>query len=182
MQKIPEQIKEVDQRVSDLKDRSLAWDKDIDSIKKKLLTSKNKIDEMENYARRLNLHFLGIPEEAENVGRGRNSPLQFMEALNKTHILESTPVDLTIMRAHRVPAQGISNAKYPRTIIVSFADYRIKEDILTKAIQKRFFLLLDKTQILVFFDMSAAAAHQRRDFIRLVNSKQLERGFNNPVI
>ncbi|KAJ1151066.1 hypothetical protein NDU88_003853 [Pleurodeles waltl] len=76
MGQIPAQLKEMKQRVSDLEDRSLGWDKGLNNMQKMLQESQNKIEDMENYARRLNLCFVEVPEGAENRG---TTMLQFME-------------------------------------------------------------------------------------------------------
>ncbi|KAJ1130447.1 hypothetical protein NDU88_008800 [Pleurodeles waltl] len=96
---IPLHFQEHEQRVSDLEDHSLVWDIELGKLQKKLSESQNKMEDIENYVRRLNLHFVGVPKEAENQGNPQDM-LQFMDDLIKTHILAISPADLTIMWAH----------------------------------------------------------------------------------
>lgn len=76
--------------------------------------------------------------------------------------------DLTLTRAHRVPAHLPPNIKFPRTILVNFADYRIKEKILSKAIQMRQCNTTDGVKCRIFSDMSVVAARRRKEFVKLL--------------
>ncbi|KAJ1173246.1 hypothetical protein NDU88_005084 [Pleurodeles waltl] len=75
------------------------------------------------------------------------------------------------MRAHRVPFVRPTNSKYPRTILVNFGDFRIKEQILSEARKVREFKLDDTSNATfrVFSDMSVAAAHRCREFVGLID-------------
>lgn len=79
VQQIPERFKELDKRVSDIEDRSAVYDSDIISLQKKLYASQNKIDEMENYARRSNQRFTEIAEDNERLD-GQSNPVAYMES------------------------------------------------------------------------------------------------------
>lgn len=74
--------------------------------------------------------------------------------------------DLT--RAHRVPFHPLPNSKIPRTILVNFADFRVKEKILAKAIQQTQFLINEFLKCCIFSDMSAAAARRCKEFVKLL--------------
>ncbi|KAJ1105613.1 hypothetical protein NDU88_003018 [Pleurodeles waltl] len=99
MGQIPACLQKLKQRISDLEDRSLAWDNELDRVQKKLYESQNKIEAMENYARRSNLYLVGVLEGAEKQGNHQDM-LQFMDALIKSHSLENPPANLTIIRVH----------------------------------------------------------------------------------
>ncbi|KAJ1151105.1 hypothetical protein NDU88_003892 [Pleurodeles waltl] len=77
--------------------------------------------------------------------------------------------DLPIMRVHRVPFVRPVNSKYPRTILVHFGDFRIKEHILYQARKTCEFKLDDGSRFRVFSDMSVAAAHRRREFVGIID-------------
>ncbi|KAJ1156486.1 hypothetical protein NDU88_009205 [Pleurodeles waltl] len=70
---------------------------------------------------------------------------------------------LTIMRAHRFPVVQPPNPKYPRTILVNFGDFRIKEQILQQAIKTKTFQIPGDYAFKIFSDMSVVAAHWRRE-------------------
>ncbi|KAJ1110184.1 hypothetical protein NDU88_007539 [Pleurodeles waltl] len=54
-------------------------------------------------------------------------------------------LDLTIMRAHRVPTNQCTNDKYPLTILVNFGAICIKEQILANAIWDKVYKTSDNT-------------------------------------
>ncbi|KAJ1088490.1 hypothetical protein NDU88_001647 [Pleurodeles waltl] len=80
-----------------------------------------------------------------------------------------TEADISIMRVHRVPFTRSINSKYPRTILVHFGNYRIKEQILSQAITKRNFESGDAFSFRVLSDMSVAADHRRPKFVGLID-------------
>ncbi|KAJ1153876.1 hypothetical protein NDU88_006634 [Pleurodeles waltl] len=77
--------------------------------------------------------------------------------------------DLSMMRAHRVPFVRPVISKYPRTILVNFGDFRIKEQILSRARKAGEFKLDDGSRFRVFSDTSVAQAHRRREFVGLID-------------
>lgn len=74
------------------------------------------LDELEQYGRRVNLRFLGVPE-----ANGENTDLLILDVVNKMK------VNITINdieRSHRLGKPGASGR--PRPIIVRFSSYRIR--------------------------------------------------------
>ncbi|KAJ1084105.1 hypothetical protein NDU88_004259 [Pleurodeles waltl] len=87
-------------------------------------------------------------------------------------LLEPTDkqVDRTIMRAQWVPAIQSSNSKYPRTILVNFGDFRIKERILQQAIKSKIHQIPGDYALKIFSDMSVV--HRRRELKALIPAFQ----------
>lgn len=92
-----------------------------------------KLIDQEGRARRDNIRFYGIPEEAEG-----NNISAFLENLLKESVDFPPDTELKIERAHRAlvskPADPQSK---PRSIIAKFASYKTKEEVIRKVWQKR---------------------------------------------
>ncbi|KAJ1187482.1 hypothetical protein NDU88_004258 [Pleurodeles waltl] len=157
-------VSQVEQRVSDLEDTNNQVEVTTSRVQSELEDLQNKLDEMENRSRRSNLRFVGVPEEME---AGSSVTKVVSELIGKIILPDraNPEGDLSIMRAHRVPFVRPVNSKYPRTILVSFGDFRIKEQILSQARRVLEFKLDDNTRFHVFSDMSVAAAHRCREFV-----------------
>ena len=94
---------------------------------------KEKVDDLENRSRRLNLRVVGIPERVEG-----SNPVAFI-----THFLEeifgekkfSTPL---LARAHRLgPAKSEANGNQrPRVFIVAFHNFQDKQRIIVQRRQR----------------------------------------------
>ncbi|KAJ1165068.1 hypothetical protein NDU88_005498 [Pleurodeles waltl] len=89
----------VEKRVSDLEGCSLFWDKELGSLQKKLMISQGEVDDLENYAWRSNVRFVGVPKRIEDSGEYKNIS-HLVDSLIRSYILEDATPDLTIMRAH----------------------------------------------------------------------------------
>ncbi|KAJ1105119.1 hypothetical protein NDU88_002527 [Pleurodeles waltl] len=116
-----------------------------------------KLDEQENRSRRSNLRFTGVPEETETA---LSVTKVIFDLIYKCILPKKagTKDDLSIMPAHRVPAKRITNFKYPFTILVIFVDYRIKEQILSKAKGAKKFNFDNSFSFWIFSDMLVSAA------------------------
>ncbi|KAJ1189038.1 hypothetical protein NDU88_005790 [Pleurodeles waltl] len=161
-------LTQVEQRVSDFEDAGSQAESTIPQIQSELEDLQFKLDEMENRSRRSNLRFVRVPEEMEEA----SSITKVVSDLICNCILPEsakTVADLSIMRAHRVPFTRSANLKHTHTILVNFGDYRIKEQILSQAIKKKNFKSGDTFSFHVFSDMSIIAAHQRREFVTLID-------------
>ncbi|KAJ1128541.1 hypothetical protein NDU88_006919 [Pleurodeles waltl] len=160
-------VSQVEQRVSDLEDTNNEVETAASWIQSELEDLQNKLEEIENRLGRSNLRFVGVPEEME----AGSSVIKVVTGLISKCILPdrvNPEGDLSIMRAHRLPFVRPASSKYPHTILVNFGDFRIKEQILSQARKAREFKLDDGSRFRVFSDVSVAAAHQCREFVRLI--------------
>ncbi|KAJ1178955.1 hypothetical protein NDU88_004194 [Pleurodeles waltl] len=161
-------VSQVEQRISDLEDTNNQVETATSRVQSELEDLQNKLDEIENRSRRSNLRFVGVPWEME----AGSSVIKVVSELISKIILPdrlNLEGDLSIMRAHRVPFVHSANSKYPHTILVNFGDFRIKEQILSQARKAREFKLDNGSRFRVFSDMSVAAAHQRWEFVGLID-------------
>ncbi|KAJ1139398.1 hypothetical protein NDU88_005771 [Pleurodeles waltl] len=161
-------VSQVEKRVSDLEDTSNQVETATSQVQYELEDLQNKLEELENRSRFSNLRFVGVPEEME---AGSSVTKVVSELISKIVLPDrlNPEGDLSIMRAHRVPFVRPTNAKYPRTLLVNFGDFRRKEQILSQARKAREFKLDDGSRFHVFSDMSVAAAHRRREFVGLID-------------
>ncbi|KAJ1191597.1 hypothetical protein NDU88_000913 [Pleurodeles waltl] len=162
-------VSQMEQRVSDLEDVESRTESTTSQIQSELEDLQLKLDEVENRSRRSNLRFVGVPEGIEAA----SSVINVISDLINKFVLpdrDRAGGDLSIMRAHRVPFTRSINSKFPRTILVNFRDFRIKEQILPQARTMRVFKSDDKFTFRVFADMSAEAARRRRKYVGLIDS------------
>ncbi|KAJ1124467.1 hypothetical protein NDU88_002928 [Pleurodeles waltl] len=125
-------VLQVEQRVSDIEDAENQVETSTSRIQSELEDLQTKLDEMENKSQRSNLRFVGVPEESDAASSVTKVG---SELICKAILLDraKTEGDLSIMRAHRVPFMCPANSKYPRTILVNFGEFRIKEQIIFQA-------------------------------------------------
>ncbi|KAJ1198032.1 hypothetical protein NDU88_001876 [Pleurodeles waltl] len=64
MGQTPVRLKDLEQRVSDLEDGFLGWDKELNSVQKTQRELQKKTELMENHVSRSNISFVGVPERA----------------------------------------------------------------------------------------------------------------------
>lgn len=160
---LPVRVLEAESRISSLEDQINGVLQQMDSVSREKEIMENKIEELENFSRRSNLRVVGVPEHLE----GADTP-KWVESFVKKVVLPEFSGDLTLTRAHQVPAHLPPNEKFPRTILVNFADYRIKEKVLSKAIQLRQYANENGSKCRIFSDMSAAAARRCKEFVKLL--------------
>lgn len=121
-------------------ERSLAvaerWDIGVKDTLTQLLANQralqDKVTEMEGHSRRNNIRIYGIPAEAEGT-----SATTFVVDMIKSQLGEAINPnwgsDLGIERAHRALAKKPSKDAPPRSVVVSFLRYSVKESILYAA-------------------------------------------------
>ena len=124
-------VEEAEQRVADMEDWS--------SVAKEVLcqtlhTQENihaKLTDLEARSRRNNIRLYGIPEDAEG-----DNIQNFIETFIKTELSLSDTV-LGIQRCHRALGSKPPQNANPRSIVIYFLEYRIKELVLRTAWKKR---------------------------------------------
>lgn len=142
---MPARLEEAESRIAHLEDQMSSTLQKIREVTTDKIALETKVETFENYTRRSNLRIVGVPEGSE----GTNT-LHWVETFIKQKVLPDYSGDLTMTRALRVPGHSIPNAKYPRTILINLGDYRIKENILTKAIQQRQFVIDEGIKCRIF--------------------------------
>lgn len=86
----------------------------------------DRLTDQENRSRRQNIRLFGIPEGSED----NSTMTAFLEELFKSQLQLDPSTDLQIERAHRALVPKPTDPKKPRSIVVKFAKYATKEQIL----------------------------------------------------
>uniref|UniRef100_A0A665T177 L1 transposable element RRM domain-containing protein n=1 Tax=Echeneis naucrates TaxID=173247 RepID=A0A665T177_ECHNA len=95
-----------------------------------------KLTAMEAYSRRETLRLYGVPEGAES---GSQSMIQFVEKLLRENLTIPPSTALQIQRAHRALSPLPPSGSQPRSILVKFLCFILKEEVLRLACQKKGF-------------------------------------------
>lgn len=101
-----------------------------------------KLISLESQSRRDNIRIYGVKEEAE---RNVQSMTAYVEQLLRENLDLPPAVELRVERAHRSLATRPPPEAPPRSIIAKLASYRMKEEVLRLAWQKKSFQLHGKT-------------------------------------
>ena len=108
--------------------------------------------------RRENLRFFSIREN-----KGEGDMIGFLTDLLKTTLDIPEDMDVDIMRAHRALAPKPTDETKPRSIVVKFGNYLIKEEILRRAWQKKE-LLCDGVRFYVDHDYPPEILKKRAEY------------------
>lgn len=130
-------LDEAENRIENVEERMLASEEAASEMLKLYVKLDAKLTETESHNRRENLRIYGVPEEAE---KDSGNMLSFVDKLLREGLQVSEDVaDLQIQRAHRsLGPQPSANAP-PRSIVVKFLSFKVKEMLLHKAWQAKGF-------------------------------------------
>lgn len=164
LQNVTSQIEDVTEHVGEI-EHNMAdaerWDIAVKDTLTQLLTNQqtlqDKVTEMEGLARRNNIRIYGIPEDAEGT-----SATAFVVNMIKTQLSEGIDpnwsTDLGIERAHRALAAKPSANAPPRSMVVRFLQFTVKDKILNAAWKKG----LSYNNQRVYFNHDYAEAMQKK--------------------
>ncbi|KAI4905219.1 hypothetical protein NFI96_008937 [Prochilodus magdalenae] len=125
-------ITETEQRVSETETWSMEANEALLEALKQQRALQEKLTDQEGRSRRNNIRIFGLPEDAEG-----SSMLLFVETLLRTELSLPSEIELQIQRAHRALAPKPSSGQPPRSTVVNFLQYTVKETVLKKAWQKK---------------------------------------------
>jgi len=157
---VNQKITEAEGRIGKVEDRVQNVEQVMNKMIKVMCHQENKLLDYEGRSRRENLKIYNVPEETEGP-----SMVEFVEKLLRD-TLEIPPIEaLDIERAHRALAPRPTGTREdkPRSIIVKFLRYRIKEDILHKAWGKKK-VFLNGRQIYFDQDYPPAVLQRRKEY------------------
>lgn len=130
-------LNEVESRVSENEDKL----QNTDEILSELISTHEKMHlkmtSLEAYSRRETLRIFGVPEGAES---GSQSIAHFVEKLLRDNLNIPPTMELQIQRAHRALASPPPDGSRPRSILVKFLCFTVKEEVLRLAWQKKGFV------------------------------------------
>ena len=125
-------ITEAQTRISDLESVCLDMREVMLMTVKKCAAVQEKVTDLESRSRANNVRIYGVSE-----GQEGNSVMDFVTNLIKEHFTLPEGVEPQIQRAHRSLAAKPSALTSPRSIVVNFLQFSVKEDILRQAWEKK---------------------------------------------
>lgn len=140
-----------------------------------------KCEDLESRARRSNLRIYGVKEDEE---KGSNM-LDFISDTIRTSLQMPADFNLNIVRAHRsLTAKPTEPNKPPRSIIVRFWDFRVKEMVLQEAWKRQGGVPYKEQKL--FFDQDYTAETQKkrkqvRDVIKELKEKDIKAQSPHPA-
>lgn len=133
-----------------LQEENQMQQKELQELKEKCLT-------LDTAQRRGNLKFRDVKEGTE----GSTDLICFMGSWLASVLQLEENVAPIITNAYRKGLPNVPNRKFPRDIIITLADARVRQSILNKAKEKGY-LLLNEEKILVFQDIPQEALLMRK--------------------
>lgn len=125
-------IAESQTRIANMEFACLEMKETLLPVVKENLQMRDKVVDLESRSRRNNMRIYGVPEEKE----GR-SVIEFVNKLFKCHLTLPEGLDLCIQWAHRASILKPSAVASPRSIIVNFLEFHVKELVFRKAWQQK---------------------------------------------
>lgn len=154
-------ISEVEERLENTEERT----QNVEDVLAELLKIHERMDDklmdMESRSRRENVRIYGVPEDSE---KDSESMIEFVRTLLKEGLgLDDTETHLQIERAHRSLGPQPPKDAPPRSIVVRFLSFKLKEEILRKAWKSKGFLWCEK-RINLDHDYPPAILRKRREY------------------
>ncbi|KAE8296855.1 hypothetical protein D5F01_LYC05624 [Larimichthys crocea] len=125
-------IAEAQTRIADMETACLEMKETLLAVVKENTEMRGKIVDLESRSRRNNIRIYGVPEEKEG-----GSVIEFVNELFKRHLALPEGLELRVQRAHRALIPKPAAASSPRSIIVNFLEFHVKELVLRKAWQQK---------------------------------------------
>lgn len=131
---VHQKIAEADTRIETVEDRVQNVEQVLNKMIKVINQQENKLIDQEGRSQWENLRIYNVPEGAEG-----SSMVVFVEKLLRDTLEIPPTMELYIERAHRAlaPRPPGDEVHRPRSIIIRFLRYKIKEEILRKAWEKK---------------------------------------------
>lgn len=124
----------------------------------------NKLSDLESYSRRQNIRIYGVPEDETPEG---TSVTRFVESLIMTELGDNLVIpqgtDLGIERAHRALGPRPPPGASPRSLVVRFLRFTMKEKVLQAAWKKQLFV--QNRRVYFDHDYSADVQQKRKEYI-----------------
>lgn len=165
---LEERLTTTELRVSNTEDRGLRQERALAYLLTKDAKLTAKLDDLENRLRRNNIRVYGIPEDAEG-----KEMIPFITNLFKSTLKLQEDMSICLERAHRAIAPKPKPTAPPRSIIVRFLDFKVKQAVLQQAWAQRDVVFQGRK---VYFDQDYSQDVQRkRKQVREVIKKLRER-------
>lgn len=116
--------------------------------------------DQEGRSRRENIRIYGIPEGAEGEPR---QAIPFIEKLLIENLGFTDAAELQVERAHRAIASKPPAGAQPRSFLVKFLSFRVKEEVIKRAWQKKGFMW-EESKISIDHDYAPGVLAKRREY------------------
>lgn len=134
-------IEEAEERIQTAETRIQTAEEVMTGLLKHQIELEARIIGLESQSRRDNVRIYGIPEESE---QNAQSMATYVEQLLRENLAIPHTVQLRVERAHRSLVPRPPPEAAPRSIVVKLGSYRMKEEVLRLAWQKKGFQLNGK--------------------------------------
>ncbi|KAE8297830.1 hypothetical protein D5F01_LYC02301 [Larimichthys crocea] len=161
-------IAEAQTPIADMETACLEMKETLMAVVKENTEMRGKVVDLESRSRRNNIRIYGVPEEKE----GR-SVIEFVNELFKHHLALPEGLELRVQRAHRALIPKPAAASSPRSIIVNFLEFHVKELVLRKAWQQKIEI---NGKILYFDNDYATDVMERRKAYGPIKAALREKG------
>ncbi|KAK1903584.1 LINE-1 retrotransposable element ORF1 protein [Dissostichus eleginoides] len=158
--KIGKRVEEAEERINGAETRIQSSEDVLTELVKLQMQTEAKLTDLEGRSRRENVRIHGVKEGAEE---GTASVIAFVEDLLTKSLELPSSTALNIERAHRALAPKPPNEAPPRSIVVKFSSYTVKEDVLKRAWQKKGFDYQGK-RIQLDHDYAPEVLRKRREY------------------
>ncbi|CAL9703923.1 unnamed protein product [Knipowitschia caucasica] len=152
--KLEQEMTDIKERVSDNEDQLQRHDRAIRYMLQREAKLSAKCEDLESRSRRNNLRIFGVRE-----GEEKNDMIRFITGMIRNTLKLPQDLDLGVERAHRSLTMKPREDAPPRSIIVRFLDYRVKDRVLQEAWKIRGITYQDQK---VFFDQDYTADIQKK--------------------
>ena len=154
MEKLERRTEEAETRVSIAEDTGQRHERMLWHLLKREAALTNMCDDLQNQMRRNNLRIYQIPEESE-----RDDMIGFVKNLIETVLQLPPELNIKIERAHRSLGLKPARSASPRSIIVRFLDYTVKEAVLRQAWAQKQVKFQEEV---IYFDQDYSPEVQRK--------------------
>ena len=145
---------EAENRVSVTEDSHAKYGRVLRYLLRRKADLTSKCDDTENRLRRNNIRLYGIPEESEKDGM-----IDFVIHFLRSSVKLPEGLELKVERAHRALGPKPRGAAPPRSIIVCFLDFQVKQTVLQQAWKQRNVQFEGHT---IYFDQDYSSEVQRK--------------------
>ena len=151
-------MEEAQARIAELEEWQIEAKRQLLNMTTQTQGMQEKMTDLEGRSRRNNIRIFGIPEGTEE-----NSASKFLERFLITELELPNDTQLQIQRAHRALAQKPPPDKPPRSMVVNFLQFEIKEMVLSRAWKKK--VQVGEKRIFFDHDYATEVAQKRREYM-----------------
>ncbi|CAL9698818.1 unnamed protein product [Knipowitschia caucasica] len=156
-------LAETELRIGALEDAADPIQTKIGDLEKTVDFLVERVDELENRGRRMNIRILGVPEDVEGT-----DPTRFFEHwLPEVLLMRTKNGRIKLERAHRTLGPKPSPAQRPRPVVARFHNYQDKQRVMNASwelARKNHAVKHRDSRVMLFQDYSATVARRKKGY------------------